>query len=327
MFEPYAPQVYSDFSDAGPRADFEDALAAVASSLGHSYPLIIGGERLLTGRVITSVNPARPDEIVGTVAAAGPAEAEAALAAAWDAFPSWASLTAAERARHGMKLAASMRARTYELAALQCYEAGKNWAEAEADVAEAIDFCEYYARQAIRLGEPLDVVPHPGEENSSHLIAMGAGVVIPPWNFPLAILVGMAIGPALAGNTVVVKPASNTPIIGASWMAMVEEAGFPPGVVNFIPGAGAEVGDVLVDHPTTRFVNFTGSKEIGLRIAERAATVHPGQKWLKRAFMEMGERTPSSSTRPLTSWQLRRTPSDPRSVSRARSARPPRASS
>ena len=171
------------------------------------------------------------------------------------------------------------------------------------------------------------MVPHPGEENSSHLIAMGAGVVIPPWNFPLAILVGMAIGPALAGNTVVVKPASNTPIIGASWIAMVEEAGFPPGVVNFIPGAGAEVGDVLVDHPTTRFVNFTGSKEIGLRIAERAATVHPGQKWLKRAFMEMGERTPSSSTRPLTSWRLRRTPSDPRSVSRARSARPPRASS
>jgi 1-pyrroline-5-carboxylate dehydrogenase len=187
-----------------------------------------------------------------------------------------------------MRLAAIMRAHKYELAAIETFEAGKNWAEAEADVAEAIDFVDYYARQAIRLAEPVEVTFWAGEENESHLIPIGAGVAIPPWNFPLAILVGMAIGPVLAGNTVVLKPASNTPVIGARWMEMVADAGLPPGVINYLPGPGGEIGDHLVDHPMTRFVNFTGSKEVGLRIAERAAVVGDGQKWLKRAYMEMG---------------------------------------
>jgi 1-pyrroline-5-carboxylate dehydrogenase len=181
-----------------------------------------------------------------------------------------------------------MRAHKYELAAWQVFEAGKNWLEAEADVAEALDFCDYYAREAIRLAEPVPVTPYPGEENESHLIPMGAGVVIPPWNFPLAILAGMTLGPVMAGNTVVLKPASTTPVMGARFMDLVAEAGFPTGVVNFVPGSGAEIGDLLVDHPRTRFINFTGSKEVGLRIAERSARVGPGQKWLKRAFMEMG---------------------------------------
>jgi 1-pyrroline-5-carboxylate dehydrogenase len=187
-----------------------------------------------------------------------------------------------------VKLAEIMRHHKYELAAIETFEAGKNWLEAEADVAEAIDFVDYYARQAVRLAEPLPVVPVSGEENDSHLIPMGAGVAIPPWNFPLAILVGMAIGPVLAGNTLVLKPASNTPIIGARWMEMVAAAGIPAGVINYVPGSGDELGDFLVDHPKTRFVNFTGSKEIGLRIAERSAKVNEGQKWLKRAYMEMG---------------------------------------
>jgi 1-pyrroline-5-carboxylate dehydrogenase len=237
---------------------------------------------------IESVDPARPDHSIGTVAAAGPEEATRAVEIAWDAFGSWSALDAEERARFGMKLAALMRRDKYELAALQCYEAGKNWAEAEADVCEALDFCDYYARVAIHLAGGVPVVPYPGEENESHLIPIGAGVVIPPWNFPLAILAGMTIGPVMAGNTVVLKPASNTPVIGAWFMDLVAEAGFPPGVINFLPGAGSEVGDALVDHPRTRFVNFTGSKEVGLRIAERSARVHAGQQWLKRAFMEMG---------------------------------------
>jgi 1-pyrroline-5-carboxylate dehydrogenase len=288
VFEPYFPTPYSDFTDPARRAAYELALAGVGKTLGRSHRLVIDGEAVDTGHAITSVNPARPDQVVGEIAAADAATAEAALDAAWAAFPAWSGLDAVSRARYGLKLAAIMRRRLFELAALQTYEAGKNWAEAEADVAEAVDFVEYYARQAVELGRPLDVVQVPGEENESHLIPIGAGVAIPPWNFPLAILVGMVMGPVLAGNTVVCKPASNTPIIGSRWMDMVVEAGFPPGVINYVPGAGGEIGDLLVDHPRTRFINFTGSKEVGLRIAGRAAVVHEGQRWLKRAYMEMG---------------------------------------
>ena len=288
MFHPYHPEAYSDFTDPAKKAAYELALAGVRSRFGTRYGIVIDGESLDTGATISSVNPARPAEVVGTIAAGGIPEAERALQAAWAAFPGWAARPAAERARTGLKLAAIMRRNKYELAAIETFEAGKNWLEAEADVAEAIDFVEYYAHQAVRLAEPLEVVQVPGEENESHLIPIGAGVVIPPWNFPGAILIGMTVGPVLAGNTVVVKPASNTPVIGARFMEMVAEAGLPPGVINYVPGSGGTIGDYLVDHPLTRFINFTGSKEIGLRIAERSAKVGPGQKWLKRAFMEMG---------------------------------------
>src|SRR3990172_7821376 len=288
MFHPYVPEAYSDFTDPAKKAAYELALAGVRSRFGTTYGLVIDGEWLETGSSITSVNPARPAEVVGVVAAGGVAEAERALQAAWAAFPGWAARPAEERARIGVKLAAIMRRNKYELAAIETYEAGKNWLEAEADVAEAIDFVDYYARQAERLAEPLELGPVPGEENESHLIPIGAGVVIPPWNFPGAILIGMAMGPVLAGNTIVIKPASNTPVIGARWMEMVADAGVPPGVINYVPGAGSAIGDHLVDHPLTRFVNFTGSKEIGLRIAERSARIAPGQKWLKRVFLEMG---------------------------------------
>jgi 1-pyrroline-5-carboxylate dehydrogenase len=288
VFEPYFPQKYSDFADPAARAAFELALAGVGEALGRSHGLVIGGESVETDDTITSVDPSRPDRVVGIIAAADRSLAERALDAAWAAFPAWSGLDAATRARHGVELAAIMRRHTYELAAYQVYEAGKNWAEAEADVAEAVDFVEYYARQAVHFGGPLDVVQVPGEKNESFLIPLGAGVAIPPWNFPLAILVGMVMGPVLAGNTMVCKPASNTPIIGARWMEMVAEAGFPPGVVNYIPGSGGAIGDVLVDHSMTRFINFTGSKEVGLRIAERSSVVHEGQRWLKRAYMEMG---------------------------------------
>jgi len=250
--------------------------------------LVIGGERVLTERTIESVNPARPDEIIGTVSMADVDTAERALDAAWAAYSSWSRLAAPERARHLVKLAAILRDRKYELSAWETLEASKNWLEAEADVAEAIDFCEYYARQAVELAKPVPVFASPGEDNESHLIPIGAGIVIPPWNFPLAILAGMTAGPVAAGNTVVVKPASTTPVIAALFMQAVEDAGFPPGVINYLPGAGSEVGDMLVDHPRTRFINFTGSMEVGLRIAQRSATVHDGQRWLKRAYMEMG---------------------------------------
>lgn len=288
MLPPFVNEPYSDFSVSANEAAYRSALTSVREQLGAHYPLVIGGEVVDTGRKIDSVNPGRPAELIGSAAAADAQLAEHAVDAAWRAFPGWSRRPAEDRARHLVKLAALMRDRKYELSAWETLEASKNWLEAEADVAEAIDFVEYYARQAVRLAGPVDVVGYPGEENESHLIAIGAGVVIPPWNFPLAILTGMAIGPVAAGNTVVVKPASTTPIIAARFMELVEAAGIPPGVINYLPGAGGDIGDVLVDHPRTRFVNFTGSKEVGLRIAERSAQVHPGQLWLKRAYMEMG---------------------------------------
>ena len=288
MLPPFVNEPYSDFTDPANEAAYRLALVAVREQLGAHYPLVIGGDPVDTGRKIDSVNPCRPQESVGSVAGADAELAERSIEMAWVAFAGWSQRSAEDRSRHLAKLAALMREQKYELSAWQTVEASKNWSEAEADVAEAIDFVDYYARQAVQLAEPIAVAGYPGEENESHLIPIGAGVVIPPWNFPLAILAGMTIGPVAAGNTVVVKPASTTPIIAAKFMELVEAAGFPPGVINFLPGAGSEIGDVLVDHPRTRFINFTGSKEVGLRIAERSAKVQPGQLWLKRAYMEMG---------------------------------------
>ena len=288
MLEPYQATPYSDFAESEPRASYEKALAAVQGRLGLHAPLLIGDERVTTKGSIESVDPSQPDRVIGTASSASPQHAVAALGAAWQAFPSWAARSAAERAEIVHRVGDLMESKIHEFSAWQTYEAAKNWAEAEADVAEAIDFCRYYAHQALQMAEPLPVHQYPGETNESWLQPLGAGVVIPPWNFPLAILVGMSIGPVAAGNTVVLKPASNTPLVGWGFMEVLAEAGMPPGVVNFLPGPGSEVGDTLVDHPTTRFINFTGSKEVGLRIAERSAVVGEGQRWLKRSYMEMG---------------------------------------
>ncbi|MCL1692281.1 MAG: aldehyde dehydrogenase family protein, partial [Actinomycetia bacterium] len=288
MLQPYRSLSYSDFSEPDCLAAYRDALAKVGGELGVHAPLVIGGDRIVTDRVIRSVDPSRPDRVVGTASSATSEHAAAALAAAWDAYPAWSRRPAEERAELIHRIGDLIADRIYEFAAWQTFEAGKNWAEAEADVAEAIDFCRYYAHQALAMDEPVAVHDYPGEINESWLLPIGAGVVIPPWNFPLAILVGMTVGPVAAGNTVVLKPASNTPMVGWGFMQVVEEAGVPAGVVNFLPGPGSEVGDTLVDHPTTRFINFTGSKEVGLRIGERSSRVHEGQKWMKRSYMEMG---------------------------------------
>jgi len=289
MLEPFRNEPLSDFTDPDQAAAYREALAEVRSRFGGHYPLIISGAAVDTNLRLASLNPARPAEIVGTVATAGPAHAARALEAAWRAFPGWAARRAEDRAAGILKLAAEIRRHRLALAAWETLEASKNWLEADADVAEAIDFCEYYARQAVELSRPLPTQPCcPGEINESWLQPLGAGVVIPPWNFPLAILVGMTTGPAAAGNTVIVKPSSQTPVIAAMFMDLVARAGIPDGVINFLPGIGGEVGDYLVDHIRTRFINFTGSREVGVRIAERSALVHPEQKWLKRACLEMG---------------------------------------
>jgi len=288
MFPPFTNEPLSDFSVPANLTAYREALAQVRQQLGRHWPLLIGGEKIDTGQRLASLNPAKPSEIVGTVAAAAPRHVDLALEAAWQAFPAWAGRPAEDRAAILVKLAASMRRRKLELAAWETLEASKNWGEAEADVAEAIDFCEYYARQALEFAKPLPIFPYPGEINQSWLQPLGVGVVLPPWNFPLAILVGMAIGPVAAGNTVVVKPSSYTPLMGAIFVELAESAGLPFGVINFLPGLGSEVGDYLVDHVRTRFINFTGSREVGVRIMARAAQIHPGQEWLKRVYTELG---------------------------------------
>jgi len=289
LFEPYKIEPYSDFSKPEVVNAYKLALEGVRAQLGKDYPLVIGGERVCTDHgFITSVNPCNTQEVVGRSAKAKRKEIERAMNAAWNAYESWSRLDMEHRARTLIKLAAVMRRRKFELAAWETFEAAKNYAEAEADVAEAIDFCEYYARQALKLIGPLETHDYPGEENTSFLIPMGVGVVIPPWNFLLAILVGTTVGPVVVGNTVIVKPSPDTPVIAQKFMECVEEAGFPPGVINLLTGEDADIGDALVDHPRTRFINFTGSLATGLRINERAAKLQPGQKWLKRVYAEMG---------------------------------------
>ena len=288
LFEPYAPEPFADFGDPAVLASFRRALDLVRGQLGRDYPLVIGAEQVETGSWLESTDPCDPARVVGRAAMGDAAHVERALDAAWEAFGPWARSSMEERARYLVKLAAVMRRRREELAAWLVFEASKNYLEAIADVAEAIDFCEYYARESLLLAGPARTYHYPGEENTSFYQPIGAGVVIPPWNFLLAILVGTAVAPVVVGNTVVVKPSPSTPIIASVFMHCVAEAGFPPGVINLLTGADADLGDALVDHPRTRFVNFTGSVTTGLRINERAAKVNPGQKWLKRVFLEMG---------------------------------------
>lgn len=288
LFEPYQVEAYSDFSQQSVADNYRRHLADVRTQLGKDHPLVIDGQNIETGRWLSSYNPCDTSQVVGRSAMAGTAEVEKAMNAAWRAYADWSQLGMEVRARYLVKLAAIMRRRKHELAAWETFEAAKNYLEAEADVCEAIDFAEYYARQALKLAGPLPTYDYPGEENSSFLQPMGVGVVIPPWNFLLAILVGSTVGPVVVGNTTIVKPSPDTPIIAHKFMECVAEAGFPPGVINLVTGADAEIGDYLVDHPRTRFINFTGSMQTGMRIYERAAKVHPGQQWLKKCFLEMG---------------------------------------
>lgn len=243
---------------------------------------------MTTDKKITSVNPSKFSEVIGYVSMADQQLAEQAIQAAAQKFEGWKAVPAEHRARYLFKAAAILRRRKHEFSAWLVYEAGKSWAEADADTAEAIDFMEFYGREMMRLAERQPLTRIPGEDNELYYIPLGVGVVIPPWNFPLAIMVGMTTATLVAGNTVVLKPASTTPVIAAKFMEILEDAGVPAGVVNYIPGSGSQIGDYLVQHPLTRFIAFTGSKEVGLRINELAAKLSPGQKWMKRVIAEMG---------------------------------------
>ena len=265
----------------------EAALRDVKGEFGRQWPLVIGGKHVATDLWIDSLNPCQKSQVVGRAARAGPGEAQQALDAAWAAFGDWSRWQPAERARLIFKAAALLRRRKHLFSATMVYEAGKTWPEADGDTAEAIDFLEYYGREALRLTAPRQLPRLAGEDNGSPCTPIGAGVAIPPWNFPLAITTNLVVAPLVTGNTVL-PPSPRSPVIAAKLMEMLEAIGLPAGVVNFVTGADAVIGDVLVDHPQTRFVGFTGSKEIGLRVNERAAKIQPGQKWIKRVMLEMG---------------------------------------
>ncbi|MBW5448265.1 L-glutamate gamma-semialdehyde dehydrogenase [Cohnella sp. CFH 77786] len=291
MLPPFANEPFADFSNPADQAAMEAALHKVKGELGRDYPLWIGPEKVMTESKTVSVNPGNLGEVVGRVSKATREWAEKAMDAALAAFETWKRVPAAERAEYLFKAAGLMRERKHEFSAMMVYEAGKNWAEADADTAEAIDFLEFYGREMIRLSETNELrplTPAAGERNRLTYIPLGVGIVIPPWNFPLAICAGMTSAAVVSGNTVLLKPASVTPVIAHKFVELMEEAGLPPGVINFVPGSGAEIGDYLVAHPKTRFISFTGSKEVGLRINELAAKTSEGQIWIKRVVAEMG---------------------------------------
>ena len=285
---PFVNEVYADFSAPDVWARAEAALKLVRSQLGRDYDLWIAGAAHRTGHLLISVNPARPSEVAGRHHKATAELANRAIEDAHAYAPAWGRTSPVERARLLTGAAALLRERKFEFDAWLVLEAGKTWPEAEAEVAEAIDFCEYYARQMVRFAAPEAVVQMPGERDDLVYLPLGAGVIIPPWNFPLAIQAGMTVAALVAGNTVVIKPSSETPTVAAKFVEVLHQAGFPPRSLSLCIGSGAVIGDLLIEHPKTRFVSFTGSREVGLRINELAAKPRKGQIWIKRVMAEMG---------------------------------------
>ncbi|HWE51727.1 MAG TPA: L-glutamate gamma-semialdehyde dehydrogenase [Bryobacteraceae bacterium] len=279
---------YTDFTQPDNRRRMEAALAKVHGQLGREYDLIIGGERVRCEGKFRSTNPSRPGEVVGIHQKATTELANLAIETAYKNFPAWSKTPPMERVKMLLRAAELLRERKLEFDAWLTFEAGKTWPEAEAEVAEAIDFCEYYAREMARLAGPQTVVQLPGEHDEMRYLPLGAGVVIPPWNFPLAILAGMTCAALVAGNTVVIKPSSETPTVAAIFAELLLEAGFPGYAFSYLTGSGGAIGDALVAHPKTRFVSFTGSRDVGLHINELAAKPQPGQIWIKRVVAEMG---------------------------------------
>jgi len=279
---------FTDFKNPDNARAMRAALDLVTSQLGREYDLIIGGERFRTEGKIRSLNPARPAQVVGIHQKAGAEHAGQAMQAALTAFESWSRVSTADRVSLLLGVADIIRRRKFEFCAWLTNEVGKNWAEADADVGETIDFLEFYSREALRLANATTPIQYPGEHNELLYIPLGVGAVIPPWNFPFAIMAGMTAASIVTGNTVILKPSSDSPTIAAKFVEVLEEAGMPGGVVNFCPGSGATFGNAIVEHPKTRFIAFTGSKAVGLDIHERAARTQPGQIWIKRTILEMG---------------------------------------
>lgn len=285
---PFKNEALTDFTKPANRRLMEKAILRVKSELGREYPLVVAGKARKTGEKMRSISPTEPRRIVGVFQKADGAIARQAVEAAFQAFQDWRFEKPAKRAAVLFKMAAIMRRRRFELAAWMMFEVGKPWAEADAEVAQAIDFCDFYGRQALRYAGKQPLARCPGEANELVYIPLGVGVVIPPWNFPFGLLAGMTTASLVCGNTVCLKPSSDSPAVAAQFFKIAEEAGLPAGVLSFVTGSGGIAGQTMVEHPKTRFVAFTGSKEVGLRINQAAAGMAPGQIWIKRVVLEMG---------------------------------------
>jgi 1-pyrroline-5-carboxylate dehydrogenase len=285
---PFVNEPITDYRQPENVRGMREAIEKVRAQLGREYDLIIGGEPIRTNEKIVSVNPANPSEVIGIHQKAGLEHVEPAMQAALAAFKKWQYASVEERTGVLFRTAAILRRRKFEFNAWLVLEVGKNYDEAEADTNEAIDFLELYARQALVLDKAEPIVQLPGERGILRYIPLGVGAVISPWNFPNAIALGMAGASLVCGNTVVLKPSSDSPTIAAKFFEALVEAGMPAGVVNFCPGSGATFGNGLVAHPKTRYIAFTGSRDVGLDIHSRAAQPQKGQIWIKRTVLEMG---------------------------------------
>lgn len=289
VVDEFKNEPFTDFSKPENAAAMQAAIDKVRSELGREYPLLINGEHVSIQSKFQSYNPARKDEVVAVFSEVDDDTSLVARAidAATEAFKTWKNVTPAERAEYVFKIADLMRQRKHELSAWMVVEVAKTWAEADGDTAEAIDFMEFYAREMLRWSQEQPVTKIAGEDNSMEYIPLGVGAIIPPWNFPLAIMSGMTMAAVVAGNTVVLKPSSDSPTIAAKFIEIVEEVGLPAGVVNFVTGSAA-TGEAMVTSPKTRFISFTGSKGVGLHINQEAAKAREGQIWIKRVVAEMG---------------------------------------
>src|SRR6266511_927162 len=285
---PFVNEPHLDFTRPENRRAMQHALEKIGRELGRECENAIAGRRVRITAKLRSINPSPPEQVVGVFQSAGPEDAAPAVEAAQGAFESWKRTSAAQRAELLFRVAHSVRQHKFERCAWLVYEVGKNWAEADADISEAIDFAEFYGREAMRLDKSTPPIQYLGERDELHYIPLGVGAVIPPWNFPLAIMAGMTMAAIVTGNTVVLKPSGDAMAIAAHFFQTLEECGMPDGVVNFVTGSGGSFAEALVRHPRTRFIAFTGSKEVGLRIHELAAQPQPGQIWIKRTILEMG---------------------------------------
>ncbi|MCA1639046.1 MAG: aldehyde dehydrogenase family protein, partial [Acidobacteria bacterium] len=290
MLDEFKNEPFTDFSVAENAEAMRQAIEQVKSELGREYPIVINGEKIALEKKFESINPAEKSQVVGRFSE-GDTDAEnlvnRAIDAATEAFKAWQFVPAEERAEYLFKAAKIIRERKHYFSAWMIFEVGKTWAEADGDTAEAIDFLEFYGREMIRWAGEQPITTIKGEDNRFEYIPLGVGAIIPPWNFPLAIMCGMTSAAVVAGNTVVLKPSSDSPTIAAKFVEVLEEVGLPKGVVNFITGSAA-TGEAMVTHPKTRFISFTGSKQVGLHINEEAAKTRKGQIWIKRVVAEMG---------------------------------------